>query len=555
MPKRDENTGGFWTRACEKIQQIFAQPSDSMHGKGRRRLAPLQELEDRCLLSATPVGAEFRVNTHTQGAQQTFPQTPQAVAKNVTTGDYVIVWASQGQNGGTTWDVYMQRYNAAGVPQGGETLVNTHVNGVNQQYASVAITPNNWNVVQMVTVTGQDDHIVNGNVTYTITGAAVSADVDYNGVAMPDVTVVNKERDVAAINVTPKSGLVLNAANTTANFDISLASKPSANVTIPLSSSIPQASVSRPFVTFTPADWNVPQTVTVDGKNISAGSANTSFSVMVGSAVSTDMNYAGKIGSNVNLTFQSPLSASNIRSSSVLTLLAAPANNNAPPNNAPANNVNPQNDVTTSTTSSNTINNGPTISISTTISPVSARPQIFTALAPSARAFEPQLTVGANNTIASSLGSTNRGVQIFAPISRAFWEESAGLQVVTVMPAERDPAFETFPSHAPTMQPAQFQSREAPTDFVLDVLNDAGERIPWKESTEESTTLFTTGLAATTGYVLLNTRVGVWMLSLLTSQPLWRQFDPLEVLYAWEEESERAIHETEDEETLVSLVD
>src|SRR6516162_2259654 len=223
MPKRDENTGGFWTRACEKIQQVFAEPSDSMQGKGRRHLAPLQELEDRCLLSATPVGAEFRVNTHTQGAQQTFPQTPQAVAKNVTTGDYVIVWASQGQNGGTTWDVYMQRYNAAGVPQGGETLVNTHVNGVNQQYASVAITPNNWNVVQMVTVTGQDYHIVNGNVTYTITGAAVSADVDYNGVAMPDVTVVNKQRDVAAINVTPTSGLVLNAANTTANFDISLA--------------------------------------------------------------------------------------------------------------------------------------------------------------------------------------------------------------------------------------------------------------------------------------------------------------------------------------------
>jgi hypothetical protein len=26
----------------------------------------------------------------------------------VTTGDYVIVWSSQGQNGGTTWDVYMQ---------------------------------------------------------------------------------------------------------------------------------------------------------------------------------------------------------------------------------------------------------------------------------------------------------------------------------------------------------------------------------------------------------------------------------------------------------------
>jgi hypothetical protein len=96
-------------------------------------------LEDRSLLSATPLGTEFRVNTYTLGPQQTFPQTPQAVAVNPTTGDSVVVWSSQGQNPGGGWDVYFQRYNAAGAAVGPETLVDAHVTNVNQQYAAVAM--------------------------------------------------------------------------------------------------------------------------------------------------------------------------------------------------------------------------------------------------------------------------------------------------------------------------------------------------------------------------------------------------------------------------------
>jgi hypothetical protein len=44
------------------------------------------------------------------------------------------------------------------------------------------------------------------------------------------------------------------------------------------------------------------------------------------------------------------------------------------------------------------------------------------------------------------------------------------------------------------------------------------------------------------------------LLGLLTSQPLWKQFDPLEVLYAWEEEDDR-VKDDQEEETLLSLVD
>ncbi len=111
------------------------------------RLRPIQQLEERCLLSATPIGPEIRVNTHTQGAQQTFQQTPGAVAVNPATGDYVATWSSQGQNAGGGWDVYFQRDNSAGVAQGGETLVDVPANGVNQQYANLAMAPNGSFVV------------------------------------------------------------------------------------------------------------------------------------------------------------------------------------------------------------------------------------------------------------------------------------------------------------------------------------------------------------------------------------------------------------------------
>ena len=87
----------------------------------------IERLERRTLLALTPVGAEFRVNTST-----THDQVGAAVAIDAD-GDFVVVWASAetsrggGPEGepGPFHDVLGQRYNAAGVPQGPEFLVNT----------------------------------------------------------------------------------------------------------------------------------------------------------------------------------------------------------------------------------------------------------------------------------------------------------------------------------------------------------------------------------------------------------------------------------------------
>ena len=96
-------------------------------------------------------------------------------------------------------------------------IINTDPSEGTLSSSALTFTPGNWNVAQNITVTGLDDHIVNGDQTYQINGTTSSADANYNGLAMPIVTVVNKEADVAGFNVTPTS-LTTSETGTSASF-------------------------------------------------------------------------------------------------------------------------------------------------------------------------------------------------------------------------------------------------------------------------------------------------------------------------------------------------
>jgi hypothetical protein len=73
--------------------------------------------------------------------------------------------------------------------------------------------------------------------------------------------------------------------------------------------------------------------------------------------------------------------------------------------------------------------------------------------------------------------------------------------------------------------------------------------------------VFISGVALSVGYAFLSSRGGSFLISALTARPLWKQFDPLEVLFAWELEKDRRRaqgepwEEDDDPETLQSLVD
>src|SRR5438309_491051 len=154
--------------------------------------------------------------------------------------------------------------------------------------ASVTFTPGNWNTTQTVTVTGVDDFAVDGNVAYTIvTAAATSTDGSYNGMNPAAVAVTNMDNDTAGIAVIPTSGLTTTEGGGTATFTIALATHPTANVTIGLSSrALPDALPTSASVTFTPGNWNTAQTVTVTGVDDFAVDGAVAYTIVTAAATS-----------------------------------------------------------------------------------------------------------------------------------------------------------------------------------------------------------------------------------------------------------------------------
>ena len=112
-------------------------------------------------------------------------------------------------------------------------------------------------------MTGVDDAVQDGTIAYTIvTAAATSTDPAYNNFNALDVAGQNLDNDLAKV-IVPASKLTVTEPNTTATFPLVLGSEPTANVTINCVSSDTTEGTVTPSVTFTPANWNTPQNVTV----------------------------------------------------------------------------------------------------------------------------------------------------------------------------------------------------------------------------------------------------------------------------------------------------
>ena len=130
---------------------------------------------------------------------------------------------------------------------------------------SLTFTPDNWNQAQTVTVTGQDDQLDDGDVAYAIrTAAAVSTDAAYSGLDPADVLVTNIDDDVLGITVSEQA-VSVDEAGGQATYTVVLRSRPTGDVTVTPTSSAPANATVSGALTFTPENWDVPQTVTVTG--------------------------------------------------------------------------------------------------------------------------------------------------------------------------------------------------------------------------------------------------------------------------------------------------
>ncbi len=73
--------------------------------------------------SGGPRGGEFQINSYTTGRQYV-PAVDMDAA-----GNFVVAWKSDGQDG-SSYGISARRFDASGVPQGGEFLVNTYTTGI-----------------------------------------------------------------------------------------------------------------------------------------------------------------------------------------------------------------------------------------------------------------------------------------------------------------------------------------------------------------------------------------------------------------------------------------
>jgi hypothetical protein len=159
--------------------------------------------------------------------------------------------------------------------------------------SSVVFMPGDVGPVTVV-VTGADDSIVDGAVAFNILlGSTISLDAGFAGLTPSDVSVTNTDDDAAAFVVTPTS-IVAGEMLAPGTFTVALGIEPGAAVTIPLSTTPAGEVTTSPIsLTFTSANWNVPQTVSVSGIDDGSVDGPRPFTVVTGLAISPGTPFDG----------------------------------------------------------------------------------------------------------------------------------------------------------------------------------------------------------------------------------------------------------------------
>ena len=169
--------------------------------------------------------------------------------------------------------------------------------------APVLLTAANWNTGKIVTVHGEDDDVADDRQPYTIvTGAAASADPNYNGLAVDDVPMFNEDNDVAGYTVKVLSGSS-NEAGGTASFSVVLNSQPTDDVSIPIASDDEGEGTALPrtSVDFTTADWSTAKTVIVHGVDDDVADGEVDYHIVLGKPTTNDAGYKAKDPPDVSL--------------------------------------------------------------------------------------------------------------------------------------------------------------------------------------------------------------------------------------------------------------
>lgn len=170
--------------------------------------------------------------------------------------------------------------------------------------APLTFTAADWSVDQIAVVVGVDDAVADGDVAYDVRiGPATGADPAYTSFDPHVITLTNYDNDIPSAIVTPTTGLTTTEMGGSATFSIVLGTAPDVDVTIGLSSSdATEGSVSPSSVTFTPSDWDTPQTITITGVDDALVDGNIAYTIITSTTMSATAAYNGYPVADVSVT-------------------------------------------------------------------------------------------------------------------------------------------------------------------------------------------------------------------------------------------------------------
>ncbi|HAN74500.1 MAG TPA: hypothetical protein DCQ63_09615, partial [Planktothrix sp. UBA8402] len=154
------------------------------------------------------------------------------------------------------------------------------------------ITISDGSITGQVTLTILDDKLDEINETGTLTISNPSAGIVLGPTTTGNITIT--DNDTAGFELQAITGHTSEAGGT-ASFGIRLKTQPTADVTFSFSSSnIAEGTVPATPITFTPANWNVYQTVTVTGVDDTPPviDGDQSYKIISSTVTSTDTNYS-----------------------------------------------------------------------------------------------------------------------------------------------------------------------------------------------------------------------------------------------------------------------
>ena len=151
-----------------------------------------------------------------------------------------------------------------------------------------------------------DDGIIDGTQTSTITITVVDAitDDDFDAVADQTVSVTTTDDDVAGFTIAETNGSTgVDESGNTDIFTVVLNAEPSSNVVLDITSSDTGEATVTSSLTFTSANWDTAQTVTVTGvdDDLIDGTISSSITVTVNDG-SSDDNFDSVADQTVSVT-------------------------------------------------------------------------------------------------------------------------------------------------------------------------------------------------------------------------------------------------------------